>query len=258
MTTFGFSRLLSILLGAAAIVWPAPCFSQATQAAPATQSTDRTQLEKRWADLEKPEPDSSRALLNFSDKPQETVAFLKEKLKPLSINAEQVKTLLAQLGSDDEAIWRPAFEQLDYFDPRLAIDLETLMKDVTETPVRQRLVAVLSSREPESFEDRKISLRKTGPPGSGEYNFVAEKDPNDKNSFTSSWWAIGKVSKIGASVWDNPKSKWTRAVRAIVLLEHIASPEAIAILRDMATGHPDAQPTKAAKDALARLKKSAH
>jgi hypothetical protein len=50
---------------------------------------------------------------------------------------------------------------------------------------------------------------------------------------------------------------WTRAVRAIVLLEHIGTPGAVAILKDMATGHPDAQPTKVARDCLERLAKSA-
>lgn len=54
----------------------------------------------------------------------------------------------------------------------------------------------------------------------------------------------------------NPKKQWTRIVRAIVLLEHIGTPEAVAILREMATGHPDAQPTEAARDSLERFGKS--
>ncbi len=40
---------------------------------------------------------------------------------------------------------------------------------------------------------------------------------------------------------------------AIVLLEHVGTPEATAILNSMATGHPEAAPTKLAKDSLARL-----
>jgi hypothetical protein len=39
-----------------------------------------------------------------------------------------------------------------------------------------------------------------------------------------------------------------------VLLEHIGTPEAVAILKDMASGHPDAQPTRVAREALDRLK----
>jgi hypothetical protein len=51
----------------------------------------------------------------------------------------------------------------------------------------------------------------------------------------------------------NREKKWTRAVRAIVLLEHIGTPDATAILKDMATGHPDAYPSKVAKEALKNL-----
>ncbi len=44
-------------------------------------------------------------------------------------------------------------------------------------------------------------------------------------------------------------------MRAVVLLEHMHTPAAVAVLKELATGHPDAQPTKAAKEALARLGK---
>ena len=50
------------------------------------------------------------------------------------------------------------------------------------------------------------------------------------------------------------KKKWTRAERAIVLLEHIQTPAAIAILEKMATGHSEAQPTKVAKEALGEVR----
>jgi hypothetical protein len=48
---------------------------------------------------------------------------------------------------------------------------------------------------------------------------------------------------------------WVRAIRAIALLEQVGTPGAVAILKDMATGHPDASPTKAAKVALQRMRK---
>ena len=41
-----------------------------------------------------------------------------------------------------------------------------------------------------------------------------------------------------------------------MLLEHFGTPGAVAILKEMATGHPDAQPTRVARDALARLGKT--
>ena len=80
------------------------------------------------------------------------------------------------------------------------------------------------------------------------FNFFAQ--PN-----FGSWWAEHKVERINTFGWDNAKKKWTRAVRAIVLLEHIGTPGTVAMLKEMATGHPDAQPTRVARDALDRVER---
>lgn len=206
------------------------------------RSADESPLEPFWADLEKGPAEATRAILKLSDQPT-AVGFLKEQLKPLKIDADFVKTLIQLLGSEDEGEWKTAFEELEYFDPRLAIPLETLMDDVTEYPARSRLVEVLSGREAESLKGKKIELR---PLRGGEgFNFFAQN--------FGSWWAEHRVSELNAKGWGNPKKKWTRAVRAIVLLEHIATPDALAILKDMAQGDPDAQPTRQAKESLAKL-----
>ncbi len=137
------------------------------------------------------------------------LAFLKKQMQPLQIDQQRVRSLLVSLGNENEATWKAAFEELEYFDPRLAIDLETLMKEVTEAPGRQRMVEVLSGREPDSLAGKTIGLRALGK-GDG-FNFFAE----------GSWWAEHKVSRIN-SPWNNMKKKWTRSVRAIVLLERAA------------------------------------
>jgi hypothetical protein len=54
-------------------------------------------------------------------------------------------------------------------------------------------------------------------------------------------------------VEDVRRPSWTQAVRAVVILEHIGGPDALAILKEMAKGHPDAQPTQIAKEAVQRL-----
>jgi hypothetical protein len=58
---------------------------------------------------------------------------------------------------------------------------------------------------------------------------------------------------LGTGEADAPKQTWTRAERAIVLLQHMGTPDAVAILKDMATGNADAMPTKVAKAALQSL-----
>lgn len=208
--------------------------------AKAAADLDEKQFETWWENLQDEESVASRALLKLSARPPESVAFLKKKMKPLKIDNDDVFALLDKLASDDEKVWKPAFEELEYFDPRLAIALEALMLDVTESPARQRMVEVMSGRPAGSLVGD-VNLRKVGDDG---FNFFGGK---------GSWWAEHKISRINAHAWPNPKKKWTRAVRAIILLEHIGSPEAVAILKEMATGHPEAQPTKTSVEALARV-----
>jgi hypothetical protein len=210
--------------------------------APATQpSVEPKQMESWWEDLAKGDPEASRALLHFAAMPMQSVAFMKEHLLRLKISDEVMNKLLTDLGSDDELVWKSAFEQLEYFDPRLNKDLPTLMDDVADPPARNRLVALLCDEPADTYTGKHIRLTPSGGV-IGEYNFVAGN---------SAWWAEGKVSNLsGGPVWERGKKKWTRAVRAIVLLENIGTPDAMAIVRDMATGNEDAQPTKVAKQVL--------
>jgi hypothetical protein len=215
----------------------APVVFSSVGAGPATAG--EKQIEAWWVDLEKGDMAATKALLNLSDRPNDTVAFLKKRLKPLTISSGQVKALLLKLGNGNESVWKPAFEELEYFDPRLAIDLQMLMDRYTEAPTRQRMVEIMSGREAESLKGKDVQLRKFG--GPDDFNFFANN--------VGSWWAEKRVERISSEFWRNTKKKWTRAVRALVLLEHIGTPDAVAILKDMATGHPDAYPTKVAKQA---------
>jgi hypothetical protein len=201
-------------------------------------ASSEKEFESWWDDLEKVEPHSSRALLKFSSRPAEAIAFFKPRMKPLKIEADDVRALIAKLDSGEESTWKPAFEELEYFDPRLAIGLEDLMKEFTQTPARTRLVEVLSGRTADSLKGKNVQLRQHGNPGDEFFNFFADN---------GSWWAEARVSRLSATGWGNPKKKWTRANRAIILLEHINTPEAIAVIKRMALGHPDAEPTRVAR-----------
>src|SRR5207248_580532 len=52
----------------------------------------------------------------------------------------------------------------------------------------------------------------------------------------------------------SPSPLWVRAVRAAIVLEHIATPEARQLLQTLAKGEAEALPTKEAKAALDRFK----
>jgi hypothetical protein len=205
------------------------------------------QLFAWWVDLEKDEPEATQALLEFAVRPKQATAFLKDNLKPLKIDSTRVKSLLFKLGSTNEKVWKPAFEELEYFDPRLAIDLPQLMELVTETPARQRMVEVMCGHDAGELQGKDIQLRNAG--AADHFNFFAQN---------TSWWAERKVARLGILRCGNYKKKWTRAVRAIVLLERIGTPDAVAIIKDMASGHVDAQPTKMAQQSLVRLGASKH
>jgi hypothetical protein len=202
-----------------------------------------------WADLEKPEPWSTRALLDFSSRPDDTVAFLKEHLKPLKMDQKDLDELLQSLGSDDEKVWKPAFEQLEYFDPRLTEDLATLMQNATEPVGRNHLVEILSGYPPGIIKNSTITLQH--PRHSSVFQFKSEGEFSPKV-----WLVEDTVSKLDSDVSQIHLRKWTRADRAIVLLQHIGTPAAFSILKSMATGNPDARPTIIARVAVESLKDS--
>ena len=89
-----------------------------------------------WADLEKDEPEATRAVLKLAARPKETTAFLKDKMAPLTVDAARIQFLLTMLGDEKDEVWKPAFEELEYFDPRLAIGLEELMTLAPAVPTR--------------------------------------------------------------------------------------------------------------------------
>jgi hypothetical protein len=207
-----------------------------TRGARAEELTDE-QIQACWDDLLKGDPEASRALLKMLASPAKAVEFLKSRLQPLTVDAEQVNRWIKDLESDDEDVWKPAYEKLNYFDPRLAINLATLMADVSNPKSRPRLVEILSGRAQESFAGKDVKYREF----QGGQNFVVDD---------GSFWAEKDVSRIGIV---EPKPHWARITRAVVLLEHIGSPEAIAILKDMATGNSDAVPTNVAAAAVEKL-----
>ena len=105
------------------------------------------------------------------------------------------------------------------------------------------MVAVLNGQHVDTYKGKLLTLMKTG------------KDSFQFFDGNITLWAEHHVERLMFRAGDGHKQKWTRAVRAILLLEHVGTPEARALLKSMASGHVDACPTRSAKDALARLAK---
>jgi hypothetical protein len=226
----------NLLLLLSGLVW-------LTASPPATGPTvnEGKDLEALWADLYKDEPEASSAVLKLFKQPERAVPFLKEKLRPLKMDADRCRQLLTDLGSEDAKVWKAAWDELDYLDPRLAIDLRTLMREVPERPARTRMVELCSQREADSLAGKAVQIRPVGDDG---FNFTADN---------GSWWAEHRIDRIGMYGW-NSKRSWVRALRAVSILEQIGSPEAARVLKQLAVGHAEAFPTKAARASLKRLK----
>jgi hypothetical protein len=236
-----YSRLAVSLLAFCVVALAA--LRTACADAPASALSQK-EMEACWSDLEKEEALAARALLKLSTSPEASVKFLKGKMKPLTIDPLRIQELLIDLGSKKEETWKAAFEELDYFDPRLEFELEALMKLVETIPGRPRLVAILSNNKLEYLDGKEVTLRSHQSKEGVYYNFVVDN---------GSFWAEHRVSQLNMVSWGATKKKWTRAVRAIILLEYFNTKEAAAILKDMSTGNLDAQPTKIAKESLKKM-----
>ncbi len=237
----GFSILVILATSQTGTHAAGPATTQAVD----EQKQMQARMQSWWEDLSKPEPFSTKAVLDFSSKPDAAVAFLKENLKPLKLEQSDLDDLLKALDSDDEKVWKPAFDKMQYFDPRLALDIGALLDAATEQPARNRLIEILSDDTPDQLKGQSVNLRRNG-----QYWLFYVQNPNGGSH---SWYVEPKVEKLDTEDGRSRKKLWQRADRAVILLQHIGTPAAIAILKDMAGGNPDAQPTKIAKLAVDSL-----
>jgi hypothetical protein len=181
-------------------------------------------------------------LLNFAGEPAEAAAYFQPRLLPLTLAEEEAQRLIDALGSEKESEWRAAFTRMRYFDPRLAMDLRTMMEEV-EGEQRARLVDLLTDTEPGTLGTEDVKLDRVG------------KDQYDFESKGGSWGAEVSVKKLENGRYSMHKREWRRAARAIVLLAKIGTPGAMEIVWGMAGGNADALPTRVAVDEIARSKR---
>jgi hypothetical protein len=214
---------------------------------------NKQRLEMLWGDLLKDEPTPTRAVLTLAKSQGHTIAFLIEKLKPLTLTSDRLTALIQQLGSQVDSEWRDAVRELEYYDPRLAMNVEELMTlDAVQTyPVRHRLVDILSDRpvdEEYSATSRGFKFLKIRTVGDEGFNFCGG---DKEEACGTSWWAEHKIDRLNVG-FSNSKREWTRIIRSLALLESFESPEAIAVIETIASRHPEAQPTKIAIEMLTR------
>ncbi len=186
--------------------------------------------------------------------PELTVAFLAQRLKPICINPIRVGLLLSLLAHPSDAIWEKAHEQLQKADPRFCLSVEAIWQTATTVEQKRRLTLLLCPEiAKEKCYDYKLERYKSGKTHWVSISYWVRKDlppeeiPAERRGLNESW---------GSSISDKPlqisQAKWFREEAAIWVLEAIGTDDALAIVKRMAKGHPDARPTIAAKEVLAR------
>ena len=229
-----FTPLIPLLVGGVALAAPVPPNPKAEQA----------KLEALWNDLQSYDAVvRTRAVLALVDHPR-AVPFLKERAPPLKASKERTTALLKDLNDDDEKVRDRAFEELKYFDPRLALSVPEQVALATTEVGRRKLVATwLNNVEWDAFQPgNSTSLHVVGVGAGGSNVRLNYVRPGNQGSGMSSMH-IGPLS--GAS-----PQLWTAAALAAVALDRINTPSARAALEHLATGHADAAPTREAVSLL--------
>lgn len=212
-----------------------------------TKTTSR--LQKQWDALTgDDEVKVALAILRIAKEPKEAMAFLKVNLKPVKADAKQVEELIRKLSSRRFAVREKASADLAYLGKYIKADLEKALAKATDTEVKARIKTLLKKFPQPPKPQKPIPPRRGGRGGVQ----VQVIQINGQRQVMINGVPVG-ARPPAPPVPQGPPKEWLRAVRAIAILEHLGTPEAKNMLKQMASGEPDALPTKEAKAALARF-----
>ncbi len=226
-------------------------------AAPVPKATvPPADAERLWKECAWSRDNTAEAVCRLLAEPESAVAFLRKKMPQLTLTKDRAAKLIAALGSEKEAEWRAAYDEMRVLDPRLAMDFPGAW-GLAETHLqRARLACLIGGEYQAGWELYDIRLKPPAPPLFPNWHLDfkrlpgTEKIPLPKNFFTG----VGNLHLTPEHVggYDH---EWSRYLVGVRLLERIDSAVSRRLLDELALGHPDASPTKAANAARARLKK---
>ena len=223
---------------------------------PATTTDAEKELARLFDDLDDCDADKAvKAAVGLATS-KGTVAFLKKQIKPVELDDKALDGWVADLTGGDEEKQKSAAKALEPLSTYKLVmaRLVSAMKGTTDQDVRRRVAVIIFSTWDESYTtaigpNTRIEFTKRNPPLSRGVNLGS------------------LVNGGGLGLIDIPDEDTSKALivrpgkavrqrtRAVVILERIGTPDAVAVLKDLATGHADAEPTVEAKAALERLKK---
>ena len=223
---------------------------------PSAFAQDAPPLPAAWRDLlSADDVVATKGALAFAAQPKESVAFLAEKLRPLKAEPKLIARLLGELGDPDFRTREAAEAELDYFGKYIKFDLEKAAKDGTNAEAKERLTKLLGKIELAEKQEKNRDAKPDANPLNGGSGGRGVSVVNNNGQITI--MIDGKVLDLTPRVVEKrgPPPAWTRAGRAIGVLEFLGTPEAVKLLEAMSLGEDTASPTRQAQDALARLKR---
>ena len=226
--------MLPVLLAAA--------LAPAAPVPPPNPNHDRERLEALWTGLASADPLArTEAAFALADHPA-AVKFLAAKAPPVKASEEQIKGWMTDLNSGQEKEANAAFEKLQYFDPQLALTPAEQLPLVT-TDYGRRLLASLWWGEPFTPEsDSTFNTLKID--GHDSFTFVQHyRTPSGSESSSDHNGTLFGIA-------HHKPDDWKRAALAAVVLDRIDTKASREALLKLASGHPDALPTRTAVAAL--------
>jgi hypothetical protein len=213
-----------LLLAALAVAAPVP-----------KPGPDLVKLEALYEDLVNSEARTrTRAAFALLDAPG-AEKFLIGKVRPVAATQEQLTAWLKDLDSDDEKEWKPAFDNLRYYDPRIGLTIPEQIEQVKTDDGMLRLFQL--------YDHGGVGLTRCGDTERSRLTFTATEPVGPTLTLqTGGFSSSTRPNRLA----DRCPVVWDQTAVAAVLLDRLNSKASRAALDAIADGHPDALPTRTA------------
>ena len=166
--------------------------------------------------------------------------LLKKQLKPIIGDRKRTLELLMDLGDDNIKTAQESYDKLLFHSPRIDLTLDEIITFKSEPNYSDRIYHVLlGEKRTVANQDWATAIITST---DSEFTLCCKNKNGNGNNYQSYLAEFSKMSTV----------LWTRQRFGIILLERLGTPEAKAILEDLANGDKRILPTRDAVDALAR------